>query len=185
MGRKRYRVEKVVIEAAEMRNASWGFAGRTISGTEYSFLVTDGNYRQRNRWNFVVRVPRNAKERVEVRPTMVPNDSALVDLERRSLTFNRATRGRYRGFRYCQVALADSAGHRTKDVVHRGEKDSLPAWFGQFHNRMKVKDTVRRSHGTDGHALVALARPDDYKTMIGLYFAMKTWVLKEGIVLSE
>ena len=152
---------------------------------EHSFQVTDENYRQRNRWNFVVRVPRDITERIEVRPTMVPNDSALADLERRALTFNRATMGPHRGLRYCQVALADPAGERTKDVVHRGEKDQLPAWFDQFHGRMKVKNTVRRSYGTDGHALVLLAKPDDYKVMIGFYLALKAWVLKEGIILPD
>lgn len=86
---------------------------------------------------------------------------------------------KYRGQRYCQLALADSTGYRTKDVVHRGEKQSLPAWFDQLWNRIKVKDTVRQSYGTDGHSLVAIVKPHDFKAMIQLYFALKVWILKE------
>jgi len=68
MGRKRHRLDKVVIEPIEERRASWAFAGRAITGTEYSFAVTDSNYQQRNQWHFVVRVPRATAECVEVRP---------------------------------------------------------------------------------------------------------------------
>jgi len=183
MARKRYRLEKVVIEPIEERTASWGFAGRAVTGTEYFFTVTDGNYRQRNRWEFVVRVPRAPADRIEVRPTRLPNDGAWAELDRRSLTFNRATRGAYRGQTYCQVALADPTGNRTKDVVHRGEQQSLPAWFDQLSSRIKVKDTVRQSSGTDGHALVALVGPHDFEAMIRLFFACKVWILKEGFTL--
>lgn len=183
MVRKRYRLDKVIIEPIEERSASWAFAGRAITGTEYSFTVTDRNYQQRNRWDFVVRVPRVTGEGIEVRPTQLPNDSAWAELDRRSLMFNRATRGKYRGQKYCLVALADPTGHRTKDVVHQGEKESLPAWFDQLSKRIKVKDTIRQSRGTDGHSLVAIVKPRDFEVMIRVYFALKVWILKEGFSL--
>lgn len=183
MARRRYRLDKVDIAASGERSASWGFAGGAVSGSEHSFVVTDGNYRRRNHWEFVARVPKETGGRIEVRPTLLPNDRAWADLDRRSLTFARATRSRYRGQRYCQVALADPQGLRTKDLVHKGEKDRLPAWFRQIGGRIKVKETVRATKGTDGHALVAIVGSDDYATMIRLFFAMKVWVLKEKIVL--
>ncbi len=185
MARRRYRLDKVDIVASGERSAAWGFAGRAVTGTEHSFVVTDGNYRQRNHWEFVARVPKEAGGRVEVRPALLPNDRAWADLDRRSLTFNRATKSRYRGQRYCQIALADPQGRRTKDVVHRGEKNNLPAWFKQIGSRIRVKETVRATRGTDGHALVATVGNDDYEMMIRLFFAMKVWVLKEKIVLPD
>lgn len=185
MARRRYRLDKVDIAASGERNASWGFAGRAVNGTEHAFVVTDGNYRQRNHWEFIARVAKEASGRVEVRPSLLPNDRAWADLDRRSLTFNRATKSRYRGQRYCQVALADPRGVRTKDIVHKGEKDHLPAWFRQIGGRIKVKETVRATRGTDGHALVVTVGNDDYATMIRLFFAMKVWVLKEKIVLPD
>ena len=183
MARRRYRLDKVDIAASGERNASWGFAGGAVNGSEHSFAVTDGNYRQRNHWEFVARVPKEAGGRIEVRPTLLPNDRVWADLDRRSLTFNRATLSRHRGQRYCQIALADPQGRRTKDVVHKGEKDKLPAWFRQIGRRIRVKESVRATKGTDGHALVVMVGDDDYATMIRLFFAMKVWVLKEKIVL--
>ena len=185
MARRRYHFDKVEVHRRGERSASWGFAGGAVTGVEYSFVVTDGNYRQRNHWEFVARVPKKAADRIEVRPTLLPNDRAWAELDRRSLTFNKATKARYRGQRYCQVALADPSGLRTKDVVHRGEKDKLPAWFKQISSRIKVKETVRQTRGTDGHALVVTVGSDDHATMIRLFFAMKVWVLKEKIVLPD
>ena len=112
MARRRYRFDKVDIASSGERSASWGFAGSAVTGTEHAFVVTDGNYRQRDHWEFVARVPKEAGGRIEVRPALLPNDRAWADLDRRSLTFNRATKSRYRGLRYCQVALADPSGRR-------------------------------------------------------------------------
>jgi hypothetical protein len=49
---------------------------------------------------------------------------------------------------------------------------------------MRRKERVRSTRGTDGNALVVLVNPDDHAMMIRLYFAMKVWVLKEGIELQ-
>ena len=49
---------------------------------------------------------------------------------------------------------------------------------------MRTKESVRSTKGTDGKTLVILVQPDDYAMMIRLYFAMKVWILKEGIELE-
>jgi hypothetical protein len=49
---------------------------------------------------------------------------------------------------------------------------------------MRTKSRVRGTRGTDENALVILVDPDDHALMIRLFFAMKVWVLKEGIELE-
>jgi hypothetical protein len=49
---------------------------------------------------------------------------------------------------------------------------------------MRTKSRVRSTRGTDENALVILVDPDDHALMIRLFFAMKVWVLKEGIELE-
>jgi hypothetical protein len=49
---------------------------------------------------------------------------------------------------------------------------------------MRTKESVRSTKGTDGNTLVILVQPDDHVMMIRLYFAMKVWILKEGIELE-
>ena len=44
----------------------------------------------------------------------------------------RARKAAYRGWVYCQVALADPTGERTKDVVRIGQRAALPPWFADF-----------------------------------------------------
>ena len=43
---------------------------------------------------------------------------------------------------------------------------------------------MRTTRGTDGNTLAVVIAPDDHAMMIRLFFAMKVWVLKEGITLS-
>jgi hydrogenase maturation factor len=50
--------------------------------------------------------------------------------------------------------------------------------------RMRRKQNVRPTKGTDGDALVVLVQPGDHAAMIRLFFATKVWVLKEGITLA-
>jgi hypothetical protein len=106
--------------------------------------------------------------------------------------FQRATKGEARGKRYCKVALAvppsgrateDPRGTRTKDVIRWDQRRQLPRWFEGLERRMRPKERVRSTRGTDGNALVVLVEPDDHTMMIRLYFAMKVWVLREGIEL--
>ncbi len=182
--RKRYQLDRVTVQAGESRSATWTFAGEAISGTERSYAVTDGNFAIRNEWEFVVRVPKVRGQRVEVRPRTTPNLKVWAELTDRSLTFARATKGEARGRWYCQVALADPSGERTKDVVRGEERGELPAWFDALRGRMRLKQNVRPTKGTDGQALVVLVTAADHPAMIRLFFAMKVWILKEGISLA-
>lgn len=181
---KRYHVEKIAVSRAGERPALWTFAGETVRGIEFTYVVTDHNFTSRNGWEFLVRVPDEPDERIEVRPRSVPSLAPWAGLERRSLTFTRARRANYRGWHYCQIALADPTRARTKDVIRGDERRNLPPWFADFEGHLRQKDTVRTTAGSDGDQLVALVRRDDHAAMITLFFATKVWVLKEAVVLD-
>jgi hypothetical protein len=186
--RKRYRLDQVAVGPGEARPATWTFAGARgripVSGTEHLYAVIDGNFPARNVWEFVVRAPAASSEPIEVRPRSTPNLKVWAELPNRSLTFPRATRGDARGKRYCKVSLADPTGERTKDLVRGDERHELPAWFDTLQTRMRLKQNVRPTRGTDGEVLVILVSPDDHAAMIRLFFAMKVWVLKERVALA-
>lgn len=197
--RKRYRLEQVAVEAGEVRRGKWSFAkgGRqaAVRGNEHLYTVTDGNLTGRNRWEFLVRVPDDSDGRVEVRPRVTPPIQTWKALTYRSLQFQKATKGDARGRLYCKVSLAvpppgrateDPRGTRTKDVIRSDQRSELTKrlpWFDGLRGRMRAKERVRSTRGTDGQVLVVLVAPDDHSLMIRLYFAMKVWVLKEGIAL--
>ena len=65
------------------------------------------------------------------------------------------------------------------------ERSSLPPWFEALKGRMRVKQNVKNTRGTDGEALVVLVSAGDHKAMIRLFFATKVWVLKERISLAS
>ncbi len=176
---KRYRLDRVLVEQGEAYPAQWTFAGTSMSGTEQWYGVTDGNLPRHNAWEFVLRLPKAAGDRIEVRPRSTPKLKVWEELTDRSLTFMRATMPAARGKRYCQVALADATGAKSKDVVRTDERDLLPNWFDAVSHRLRAKASVRRTKGTDGNALVALVQEADHEMMIRLFFAMKVWVLKE------
>jgi len=182
---KNYRLDKVTVEAGESHPAQWTFAGTAMNGTEQWYRVTDGNFPGRNQWQFVLRVPQAAGDHLEVRPRATPKLKVWEELTDRSLTFMRTTMPAVRGKRYCQVALADPTGRKTKDVVRTDERDLLPKWFDPVSRRFRAKESVRRTKGTDGQSLVALVREDDHEMMIRLFFAMKVWVLKEKFTLPD
>ena len=195
--RKRYRLDQVALEPGETRRAKWTFAkgGRQapVKGTEHLYTVTDGNLSGRNKWEFLVRVPDDSDGRVEVRPRSTPPTHTWKSLTYRSIQFQKATKGEARGRRYCKVSLAvppkgrakdDPRGTRTKDVIRGDQRRDLPKWFESLQGRMRTKESVRSTRGTDGNTLVILVQPDDHAMMIRLYFAMKVWVLKEGIELE-
>lgn len=182
---RRYRLAKLQIEAMGERRASWTFTREPVSGTELTYAVVDANTATRNFWEFLVRVPQGSADRIEVRPRATPSLKAWIGLERRSLTFARAGRPAYRGYYYCQIALADPTGERTKDVLKKHERSRLPPWFDELGTRLRVKDTVRTTRGNDADQLVAIVRPSEHALMIGLFFATKVWVLKEKVVLAE
>jgi hypothetical protein len=155
-----------------------------MSGVEQTYAVRDENFTSRNEWEFVVRMPRDRDERIEVRPRTTPNVKAWAELPDRSVTFSRATKGAARGKWYCQVALADPTGAKSRDIVRGDQRSQLPRWFDPLRGRMRVKQDVRNTKGTDGEALVVLVPADDHAAMIRLFFATKVWVLKERIALG-
>jgi hypothetical protein len=182
--RKRYQLDRVTVDAGDSRPATWTFGGEPVSGTEQTYAVIDGNFPSRNEWEFMVRIPKVRGGRLEVRPRTTPNLKVWAELTDRSLTFSRATRGEARGRWYCQVALADPTGTKTKDVVKGEERRRLPAWFDALQGRMRLKKNVRPTRGTDGDSLVVLVPAEDHAAMIRLFFATKVWVLKEGVSLD-
>lgn len=183
--RTRYRLDRVMVWPGEQRGSTWTFGGKPMSGTEQSYAVRDDNFPSRNQWEFVVRIPKHRDERIEVRPRTTPNVKVWAELPDRSLTFSRATKGEARGKWYCQVALADPTGARSRNIVRADERGELPAWFDALKGRMRVKQNVRNTNGTDGEALVVLVPADDHAAMIRLFFATKVWVLKERIALKS
>lgn len=182
--RKRYKLDRVRVAPLDSRPTSWAFAGTPIRGTELAYSVTDTNLSSRNQWEFILRIPADPKGRIEVRPRTTPNLKAWAELPDRSLTFSLATRGAARGRWYCQVALADAAGKRSKAVVSTGRRGDLPHWFTELNGRMRRKEAVKPTKGTDANALVILLAAGDHATMIRLYFATKVWILSEEIILD-
>jgi hypothetical protein len=182
--RTRYQLDRVMVEAGEARASTWTFGGKPMSGVEQTYAVRDENFRARNEWEFIIRIPRDRDERIEVRPRITPNVKAWAELPDRSLTFARATKGKARGMWYCQVALADPSGVKSRDIVRGDERRQLPRWFDRLKGRMRIKEKVRNTRGTDGQALVVLVRADDHTAMIRLFFATKVWILKERIALG-
>ena len=183
--RTRYRLDRVTVVPFEQRASTWTFAGEAMSGIEQTFMVQDGNLPPPNRWEFLIRYPADRNQRVEVRPRTTPNIKAWAELPDRSLTFSRATKGDARGKWYCQVALADPTGARSRTIVRGDERGQLPAWFDELKGRMRLKHNVRTTRGTDGESLVILVPPDDYVAMIRLFFATKVWILKERVSLRS
>jgi hypothetical protein len=183
--RTRYALDRVTVEPGEERASSWTFAGKPVTGVERSYTVRDGNFRSRNEWEFIVRTPRDRGGRIEVRPRTTPNVRAWAELPDRSLTFARATKGGARGKWYCQVALADPTGEKSRAIVRADQRDRLPRWFDAVRGKMRTKEKVKPTRGTDGRALVVLVPPADHVSMIRLFFATKVWILKERIALGN
>jgi len=186
MPQGRYRLERVNIELKSNRPARWKIREEPlVRGTEYVYQVTDGNYAQRNAWEFLVRVPKKKGSSIEVRPSSVPPVKAWSGMDRRAIMFERVRRGRNAGDCYCKVALADPAGERTRLIARVDEKKKLPYWLKSLNGRMRSKASVRHTRGTDGDSLVIVVDPDDHQQMVALFLAAKAWVLKEGFRLRQ
>ena len=180
MPQGRYRLDRVNIELKSDRPARWKIREEPlVRGTEYVYGATDGNYAQRNEWEFLVRVPKKKGSSIEVRPSSVPAVKVWNGMERRAMMFERIRRGRNVGDCYCKVALADPAGERTRLIARVDEKKKLPYWMKSLNSRMRSKDAVRHTHGTDGDSLVIIVDPADHRQMVALFLAAKAWVLKE------
>lgn len=182
MSRRRYRLERVDAELKTERRTRWKIRDDPpVAGIEYVYSVTDDNYAQRNVWEFLVRVPDARNGSIEVRPSVVPNVRVWAGMDRRALMFERVTRGRYRGACYCKVALADPSGERTRLIARVDEREKLPYWFRSLRTRMRSKEAVRPTRGTDRDSLVITVPPDDHQQMIALFLAAKAWVMKERL----
>ena len=180
MSRRRYQLERVTAELKSERRSRWKIREEpAVSGIEYVYDVRDGNFPRNNTWEFLVRVPSGRNASIEVRPSLVPNVRTWAGLDRRALMFERATLGRYRGGCYCKVALSDPSGERTRLIARVDEKDRLPYWLRSLKSRMRAKESVRPTRGTDSDSLVITLPPDDHQQMIALFLATKAWVLKE------
>ena len=180
MPKGRYRFERVNVALKSDRPARWKIREEPlVRGTEYVYNVIDGNYGQRNAWEFLVRVPKKKGSSIEVRPSLVPSVKAWNGIERRAMMFERVRRGRNAGDCYCKVALADPAGERTRLIARVDEKKKLPYWLKSLNGKMRSKASVRHTRGTDSDALVIVVDPDDHQQMVALFLAAKAWVLKE------
>ena len=113
---KSYRLDRVLVEQGEAYPAQWTFAGASMSGTEQWYGVTDGNFPRHNAWEFVLRLPKAAGDRIEVRPRSTPKLKVWEELTDRSLTFMRATMPAARGKRYCLVALAMNMDAKVREL---------------------------------------------------------------------
>src|ERR1044071_8408540 len=150
MPKGRYRLEHVKVELKADRTARWKIREEpVVRGTEYLYEVTDSNYTQRNQWEFLVRVPKKKGVSIEVRPSLVPDVKVWGGLDRRAMMFERVRRGRNSGDCYCKVALADPAGERTRLIARVDEKKKLPYWLKTLNGRMRSKESVRHTRGTD------------------------------------
>lgn len=184
--RRRYDPELVAVaKEKEVRSAWLSPGGAAVVGTAHLYEVEDGNFDRLNRWIFSVRVPREPRGRIVVSPLIAPGKKAWAGIDRRAVVFVHATRHPYRGHVYCKLNVADPSGARTKIGVARGEKDVLPRWFEPLQSRLRVKETVTTTHGTDRKALVAIVPAGAYETMIRLFFALKVWILQEAIQIKE
>jgi hypothetical protein len=183
--RQSYKITRLDIQHQDTHTASWkGFGRQAIKGTQHIYSVKDGNYRSLNKWTIAVRVPNAARGKIIVQPITPPGKKIWADIERRSIVLVRATKHPYRNRVYCKLNLADPTGWQNKVGARRGERGALPKWFQRIGYRMRLKQTVSKTRGTDANAQVVLVRPADHKTMISLYFALKVWVLAEAFVLK-
>jgi hypothetical protein len=180
MSQRRYRIERVKAQLTTERRSRWKIrTNPLVSGIEHVYRVTDENFSRHNSWEFVVRVPKARGGSIEVRPTVVPKVRAWAGTDRRALMFERVTKGRSRGECYCKVALADPTGERTRLIARVDEKKRLPYWFRSLSARMRSKEAVRHTRGTDSKSLVITVPADNHEEMIALFLAAKAWVLKE------
>jgi hypothetical protein len=177
---KRYRLDRILVERVGARRATWDWRGRSIQGTEYEYLVKDGNYDRLNRWTFIVQEPPTLRDDIIVRPLRVPSKRAWAGIDRKSIVFPPANRRAYRGKVYCKVSLADPEGLKTKFIARRQERGDLPKWMSGLLSKMRLKGTVAATRGRDHYHQVLVVDRDDHSRMIAIFFATKVWVLDTG-----
>lgn len=115
---------------------------------------------------------------INVRPVAVPNRNVWAELDRRAISFQRATIGRHLAKVYAKLAIADVQGEKTRRVLKKDNKKFMPKWLKEFHPVQKQR--VTKSAANDGEHLVAVVDRDDHIRMIKLFMALKPWVLDRG-----
>ena len=174
---KHYKISRVGVEWRKSERATWKFVKLLVKGTQHTYCVVDSNLKSKNRWEVIVRVPKKAKGRVEVRAHEAPKRPAWAGVERLALMFMRGTLPGYRAKRFCLVALEQEEGRRIADWT---QKANLPSWFITLGRRMRIRKTVRAGGGPFAKKLVMLVNKEDHAAMIRLFFATKVWTLLEG-----
>jgi hypothetical protein len=184
---KSFDIAKLEIQKVGEFEDDWKMAKAPVHGTVLVFEVIDRNLAKDNSWVFYAQVPDKTSEddNVIVRPEAAPSRDELGDVERRAVTFLPASEGVSRGQWYCKLNLADPTGERTKIGVRFGERDALPAWFAPLRQKMKKKQAVKATKGTDGESLVMLVKSGDYPSMIQIFFASRVWPLLTKFVLER
>jgi len=180
-----YKTKKLEIEMVDERNASWRFSDHTVRGTEYVYEVKDTNFSRLNCWTFAVRAPHKVYGDIVVQPLNSPGKRVWAGLDRKAVVLVRAHKNPFRSMVYCKLNLADPSGSQTKRGTKRGDRGALPKWFQPFVWRMRLKNTVTTTQGSDANAQVVLIENDDHKTMLRLYFALKVWVMEENFSIKR
>ena len=175
-----FKTERLQVSFLDEQRGVWDFAGKMCKGTKFHYEVDDGNYPTRNRWQFVVQVPDDWTKGnyINVRPVEVPSRKVWAGLDRRTVSFQRATLGRHRAKVYAKLAIADVEGEKTRRVLSHETRKLMPKWLAEF--RPVQKQRVTNTAANDGEHLVAVVDRDDHARMIALFMALKAWVLYPG-----
>ncbi len=175
---RKFAVDKVEVTLlAEQSAASWGGpGGASVVGTEVRYRVCDGNFNRRKTWEIAVRIP-NSNDGAMVQPIKVPALKLLGPLDHSSVLFMPTSRKGYRGWYYCKLFIADASGEKNRKAIPGQKRGKLPKWFKPLLWRVRHKETVAKTAGTDGRSLVVLCRPNDHEKMVQLFLAMRAWVL--------
>jgi len=173
------RISKVSVTATGSRPAAWTFTGKVVKGDEIRYEVRDHNYYRGNKWEFLIRVPKEKSKYIEVRPIKVPNIKVLAQLPKLAIAFRRATLRPNVGRYYCKVTVADLTGGARKAILSLKGWRALP-WASELKGHLRKKAEVRVGKGTDRNSLVLLTERGDHEMMIKVFFVLKVWVLREG-----
>ncbi len=177
--KKSFDLSKLIIERVGEFKDNWTMARRPVTGEVLVFNVKDKNYRTDNDWIFYVQVPDEecGDHNIIIRPEMPPSRDELTGIERRAITVMPIDQPDNKAALYCKVNLSDPTGARNKIGVRYEERHNLPAWMKPFSRRMRTKESVRSTRGTDSKALVVLFKDGDYDGMVRLFIASRAWPL--------
>lgn len=182
---KKYNPRQIVVDLEGKHRATWKMAGSTVRGYECIYGVRDMNFSRFKDWTFCVRVPTARSDGIVVQPVYVPGKKVWAGIDRRSIVFVQASSKRFSKKVYCKVNVADTTAQKTKRGLSRGERGLLPEWFSYFRYNMRLKSTVVPTSGSDRNSQIIVMDPGDHERMIRLFFALKVWVLHEGIVVKD